>query len=93
MENDYLIETIYNEDGTICDPPKNPLMDKWLQLYPPTPKPQFSQVCDGWSCIMGCSKCPYGENWKCPEEDREEYNKYLEEYGAYMRTHNPSMFK
>ena len=44
---------IVNEDGTPLDfeRPKNPLEEKWERLYPPTPMPQYSQVCDGYSCM------------------------------------------
>ena len=44
---------IVNEDGTSMDDfPKNPLAEKWKRLYPPTPMPQYSQVCDGYSCAF-----------------------------------------
>ena len=38
---------IVNEDGTELgfEFPKNPLQEKWDKLYPPTPMPQYSQVC------------------------------------------------
>lgn len=91
MENNNFIN-IENEDGTICNPPKNPLMEKWLKLYPPKPMPQYSQVCDVYSC-MWCGRCPHGDNWKCPEEDKEEYEKWLKEYDDYMKLHNPSDYK
>lgn len=63
--------------------PQNPLMEKWLKEYPPVSMPNESTVCDGYSC-MWCSRCPYGDNWACPEEDREEYDKYLEELKLYL---------
>lgn len=47
-------------DGTIFDPPKNPLKEKWNKLYPPISKPNWSQVCDGYSC-MWCDRCPNGD--------------------------------
>lgn len=74
------------EDGTPFEPPKNPLMEKWLEKYPPTPMPQFSQVCDGWSCEY-CGRCPHGSDWKVPEEDLKEYNKWLEEKENYIKKH------
>lgn len=62
--------------------PKNPLKEKWDKLYPPIPMAQYSQVCDGYSC-MWCGRCPLGDNWKCPEEDKEVYEEYLKELHAY----------
>ena len=79
---------LYNEDGTIYSPPVNPLKEKWEKLYPPTTMPQYSQVCDGYSC-MWCGRCPHGDNWKCPEEDKEVYEQYLKERREYTELHNP----
>lgn len=84
------IEVILNEDGTEYNPPVNPLTEKWTRLYPPIPMPQYSQVCDGYSC-MYCDRCPQGDQWKCPEEDIEIWTQYVKEYGEYMREHNPSL--
>lgn len=86
------ITTILNDDGTEYNPPKNPLLEKWEKLYPPTPKPEYSQVCDGYSC-MWCGRCPSGDNWKVPEEDKEAYGQYMKEFEKYMREHNPNWFK
>lgn len=85
---------IVNEDGTdaLLDYPENPLKEKWAKLYPPIPKPQYSQVCDGYSC-MWCDRCPEGSNWKVPEEDLEIWNKYLDDCLEYDRIHNPTMYK
>ena len=87
-----MIKRIINEDGTLFNPPKNPLADKWKLLYPPIPKPEYSQVCDGYSCEW-CSRCPKGSNWKVPEEDQEVWNTYCEEVQAYVKLHNPSLNK
>ena len=50
---------VVNEDGTELgfEFPKHPLKEKWDKLYPPTPMSQYSQVCDGYSC-MWCDRCP-----------------------------------
>lgn len=84
---------VVNEDGTPLDfeYPKNPLEEKWSKLYPPTPMPQYSQVCDGYSC-MWCGRCPNGENWKVPEEDKEVWEQYQEQIREYNRVHNPSLY-
>lgn len=87
-----MIERLLNEDGSEFDPPKNPLWDKWERLYPPIPIPQYSQTCDGYSC-MWCGRCPRGDNWKVPSEDVEIYNKYKKDYKDYIVKHNPSLDK
>lgn len=84
-----MITELLNDDGTVFDPPVNPLKEKWDKLYPPT---KDGQPCWGHRCMF-CHRCPMGDYWKCPDEDRDIYDKYLEEYWAYMRAHNPSMFK
>ena len=85
---------IVNEDGTPLDfeRPKNPLEEKWERLYPPTPMPQYSQVCDGYSC-MWCGRCPRGDNWKVPEEDKEIWEDYRRQCREYNRIHNPRLYK
>lgn len=82
-----IIKSIVNEDGTMFDPPKNPLKEKWDKLYPPTPMPQYSQVCDGYSC-MHCGRCPNGELWKCPAEDKEVFKAYQSSVRDYIFAHN-----
>lgn len=86
-----LIKKIVNEDGTDYNPPQNPLKEKWDRLYPPTPMPQYSQVCDGYSC-MWCGRCPSGSNWKVPEEDKDVWEQFIEQRREYDRVHNPSLF-
>lgn len=63
--------------------PTNPLEEKWAKLYPPTPKPEAHQVCDGYSC-MWCGRCPRGDYWKCPDEDKEVYEQYQKELREYL---------
>ena len=87
-----MIEVILNEDGTVYDPPKNPLEEKWNKLYPPTPMPQYSQVCDDYSC-MWCGRCPDGDHWKVPEEDREVWDEYQRQRLEYDKIHNPILFE
>lgn len=64
--------------------PQNPLEEKWSKLYPPVPRPEFSQVCDGYSC-MWCGRCPNGGSWVCPPEDKEVYEKYRKELDDWLR--------
>lgn len=80
-----------NEDGTPYEPPANPLKDKWDKLYPPVPMPQYSQVCDGYSC-MWCGRCPSGELWQVPEEDEAAWEAYQAKLRAYNREHSPSLY-
>lgn len=85
-----LIVKILNEDGTFLFEgyPKNPLLDK----YPPLPKPEYSQICDGYSCDW-CGRCPHGSLWEVPDEDKKAWKQYLKEVDEYNKRHNPSMFK
>lgn len=78
-----LFNKVINADGTICNPPTNPLINK----YPPIP--DGTTVCDGYSC-MWCGRCPMGEYWKVPEEDRDTYEGYVKELDSYIREHNGS---
>lgn len=92
-ENIFPIQLI-NEDGTDCnfEFPENPLEEKWNRLYPPIPKPEYSQVCDGYSC-MCCGRCPKGSYWKVPEEDKEIWDKYQHDIKEYHKIHNPNLYK
>lgn len=78
---------LVNDDGTLFEPPVNPLQEKWDRLYSPTPKPEYSQVCDGYSC-MYCGRCPKGSYWKVPDEDKEVWDTYQKELTAYFKEHN-----
>lgn len=83
---------LVNEDGTEINYPKNLLEEKWNKLYPSIPKPEYSQVCDGYSCTY-CGRCPKGSYWKAPEEDKESWNEYQEKIRQYHKIHNPSLYK
>lgn len=84
---------LINEDGTdLSNFPENPLEEKWHRLYPPIPKPEYSQVCDGYSC-MHCGRCPKGSYWKVPEEDKEVWDKYQEEIMEYHKNHNLNLYE
>lgn len=67
--------------------PINPLQEKWDKLYPPTPMPEYSQVCDGYSC-MWCYRCPRGDNWKVPEEDLKIWNQYQQALMEYLKNNS-----
>ena len=79
---------VLNENGTPFELPSNPLQEKWDRLYPPKPMPQYSQVCDGYSC-MWCGRCPKGDNWKVPQEDLEIWEQYQKSVHNYLILHNP----
>lgn len=84
---------IVNEDGTPIDfeYPENPLKEKWDKLYPPNQRYSTGDNCEGY-CCMYCGLCPKGEYWKVPEEDKEMWEKHLEDVKEYERVHNPSMY-
>lgn len=80
---------LINEDGTAMDDfPENSLKEKRDRLYPPLPMPQYSRVCDGYSC-MQCDRCPKGDNWKVPEEDKAVWDEYQRQIKVYNRSYNP----
>lgn len=76
-----MITQIVNEDGTICNPPVNPLIFKWKKSECGLPS---------YNC-MYCNKCHYGDYWEVPDEDKEEYGKYLNKLSEYNKIHNPSL--
>ena len=86
----YSIISIANEDGTLLSDgfPVNPLKEKWDKLYPAVPKPELSQVCDGYSC-MYCDRCYRGNNWKIPKEDLAIWREYQKQVKEYIEKHNP----
>lgn len=77
---DGAIEMILNEDGTKYDPPKNPLTEKWEKLYP------SCKGGSGYKCLY-CGKCPYGEHWHVPEEDRDVWDSYMKVLYDYDLEH------
>lgn len=103
MNNEYAFVEIINEDGSkMNDRPKNPLKEKWDKLYPPTRNGKPCKTILGYydngrhimnyTCVL-CyeEKCQYSNNWKVPEEDREEYEKYSKQVDEYNKIHNPSL--
>ena len=66
---DKLFNNLFPDDP----PPKFPLHDKWYSNYP-LPGKMCSGL--GYGCMF-CGNCPYGDNWKCPEEDKEVYDEYM----------------
>lgn len=97
---------IVNEDGTDIDfeYPQTYLYEKWDKLYPPTRRGQPCSTILGrqengapimnYSCVL-CheEKCRHSDNWKVPEEDKEEWERYQKEIREYDRIHNPSIAK
>lgn len=102
MDNtDYIINGILNEDGTEFNPPKNYLREKWEKENPPMRhgvacSPIFGYQENGrpymnYTCVL-CTeeRCIHSSNFKVPEEDKEEYEKYLKSYKEYIDIHNPN---
>ena len=73
------LEAILNEDGTEYSPPRSPLKEKWERLYP---------TCEsmGYGCIF-CGKCPCGDYWKIPEEDKDAYDAWVQAVRQYNIEH------
>lgn len=86
-----IITGIINEDGTDFYPPKNPLKEKWDDLYPPNQRYKSRINCEGYSCIW-CDKCPNGYHWKVPEEDKEIWDQHIKEIHEYLKEHNPTTY-
>ena len=42
---------------------------------------------------MWCGRCPRGDYWKVPDEDKEVWAGYQKQLKEYNRIHNPSMYK
>lgn len=63
--------------------PENRLMRKWLQKYP---LPEKSCCGPSYGCMF-CGNCPRGDYWKCPEEDKEEYEKYQQTFAEWQKRH------
>ena len=59
------------------------LLKKWKQNYPLSGK---SCTGDVYGCMF-CGNCPSGEYWKCPEEDREEFEKCKADYAMWVDRH------
>ena len=61
--------------------PINPLREKWTAEYP-----KYDCKTDGYKCMF-CGDCTNGDYWKCPEEDLDIYQKYLDELDAWKDRH------
>ena len=71
------------DDGTPFNPPKDPLKDKWDNLYPACKKGG-----EAWDyACMFCGKCPFGDHWKVPEEDKAVWKQYQADMEAYVNAH------
>lgn len=78
---------LINEDGTNLDYPLNPLEEKWKKIYPSCLDTQY----DDYKC-MECFKCPFGGEWKVPNEDLDIWNEYQIQIDKYDKIHNPSLY-
>lgn len=96
------IEALLNEDYTPFNPPENPLKEKWIKLYTPIKdgeqcspyiKNEDGSDIPNYSCVLCTENCPHQPDFKIPEEDKEEYENYMNELREYNRIHNPKLFK
>lgn len=71
-------------DGTPYNPPENPLKEKWAKLYPPCNLSDLGSF--DYSCLF-CNKCPNGEHWRVPEEDKEVWMQHQLDVKAYIKDH------
>ncbi len=67
---------LHFKDGTLYNPPKNPLYDKY-----PMCKNGLAYEC------MWCDKCPLGDKFSPKEEDKEIYDKYEKDFFEYLNNH------
>ena len=84
-----------NEDSiNMIETPVNPLLEKWLKLYPK------KKVCimleennvENYGCI-NCDKCPEGYLFEIPNEDLEEYKEYLKKLDEYKKINQEEEIK
>lgn len=76
------MQEIFYKDGRPYNPPGNPLIEKWKAQYPPKVLLPNSPVCDKYSCSW-CDRCPEGDDWKVPVEDKAVYDKWREDVERY----------
>ena len=74
--------SILFKDGTPVNPPPNPLKAKWDKLFPSC----ATDIEDYYRCIY-CGKCPKGDDWECPEEDKAVYEAWRLESDRYYEAH------
>ena len=95
-----LIRDIVTKDGTsLSEAPKNPLIEKWENKYT---LDRFGNQCqdvlghyeDGrpivnYECVLCSSKrCYKSDKFEVPEEDKEAYEKYLEQLNEFFKEHD-----
>ncbi len=62
-------------------PPVNALVQKWREKYPVEPCAGMSYSC------MFCGRCPSGDYWKVPEEDKVEQAEWEKKFAAWAARH------
>lgn len=90
---------LMNNDGTsMHDIPRNPLEEKWSKMYN---QDKFGEQCSpvlgqsstgapimNYSCVLCHSmKCFRSDNFEVPEEDKEEYEAFLQRLHDYHVLH------
>lgn len=95
---EFPIELVNNDGTSMDDFPKNPLEEKWDNLYPPTRmgepcSPVLGKSEDGspimnYSCVL-CheKKCRHSDSFEVPEEDKAEYEDYQKKVEEYNKLH------
>ena len=94
---------LVNNDGTPMDDcPTNPLIDKWRKLQPVRDdgircdsvlgKFEDGRPMMNYGCVLCHEKtCQHSDSFEVPEEDKEEYQAYLDELEAYHEKHGNLM--
>ena len=77
---------IYNEDGTVFDPPTLPEFEKLLNAYKDLGCPGQDYAC------MYCNKCIYGDNFKPSNEEQIIIDRQSNITHEYTMAHNTSPF-
>lgn len=94
-----IIKVVNNDGTSLSDFPVNSLIDKWksMEYTQNTNGESCSNILGyqengapymNYGCVLCMSeKCYHSNNWKVPEEDKEEYEEYLNKVRQYNIEH------